>query len=298
MAAREELVSTHHLLGSELKVFSYPATARKRGVIFAVHGFRGDHHGLARIVAQLPGYTVIVPDLPGFGASTPMSGTHDVPGYTELLAALADELDLPQSTVLLGHSFGSIVAAELATQRDFAALLLLNPISEPALESSQALLAGITSGYYRLCAALPTGIGEGLLRSRMFTDSMSLVMTKSQDPAVRAYVREQHRAYFGGFHSRHTLAEAYRASITSTVLDYAPALDLPTLLVAGAQDELGSPASQERLRDAFGDARLVMLESVGHLIHYEKAEQTAAAITGFLREISARRRAADASSSS
>lgn len=289
MGPRTQLVTTHRLFGSAARVFTYRASApASAGVIYAVHGFRGDHHGLDRIISQLPGYTVVVPDLPGFGASSSMTqAPHDVEGYTRMLDVLADELGLGPGTHLLGHSFGSIVAARLAAGRDFASLTLLNPISEPALESSQALLARLTSGYYALCAALPARIGEPLLRSKLFTDGMSLVMTKSADPAMRSYVREQHRAYFGGFHSRDTLAEAYLASISHTVGEYSRGIGIPTLLVGGLQDELGTPATQEALRSTFAQARLVMLEDVGHLIHYEKAPETAAAIRRFLSPLSA-----------
>ena len=35
--------------------------------ILAVHGFRGDHHGLEPVVAQMPDVRWIMPDLPGFG---------------------------------------------------------------------------------------------------------------------------------------------------------------------------------------------------------------------------------------
>lgn len=288
MAPREQLVTTHHLNGAEIRVYTHLAQQPSRAVIYAVHGFRGDHHGLARIVSHLAHYTVIVPDLPGFGSSTSMADLeHDVNGYAAVLAQLAQELQLDSSVHLLGHSFGSIVAAKLATTRSFASLILLNPISELALESDQALLAKLTSGYYEVCAKLPARIGEPLLRSKLFSDAMSLVMTKSKDPLTRAYVRDQHRAYFGGFHSRATLAQAYRASISATVGDYAPQLDLPTLMVGGMQDELGTPQTQEALRARFADAHLVMLENAGHLIHYEKAPQTADAIENFLQKLAA-----------
>lgn len=286
MTPREQLVSIHHLNGAEVRVYTHLAQQPSRGVIFAVHGFRGDHHGLARIVSHLGHYTVVVPDLPGFGSSTSMEDhDHDVDGYADALNQLADELQLDSSVHLLGHSFGSIVAANLATVRRFASLTLLNPISELALESDQAMLAKLTSGYYEVCAKLPARIGEALLRSQLFSDAMSLVMTKSKDPQIRSYVREQHRAYFGGFHSRATLAQAYRASISATVGHYAPRLGLPTLMIGGMQDELGTPQTQEALRASFANAQLVMLQNVGHLIHYEKAAETAAAIDGFLQRL-------------
>lgn len=282
--AREQLVTAHALAGSELKVFTYlAASARPAGVIFAVHGFRGDHHGLDRIISHLPEYTVVVPDLPGFGASGSMSELeHTVDGYAAVLNLLADQLQLDSAVHLLGHSFGSIIAAKLAALRGFATLTLLNPISEPALESSQALLARITSAYYDLGAWLPARLGEPVLRSRLFTDAMSLVMTKSKDAAMRRYVRDQHRAYFGTFHSAATLAQAYRASIGHTVGEFAAQIKIPALLIGGELDELGSLQTQTQLAAQFVDSRLIMLPNVGHLIHYEKSEQVASEIRSFL----------------
>jgi pimeloyl-ACP methyl ester carboxylesterase len=286
MTPRTELVTTHTLYGSMTKVYSYPAsTKQSAGTILAVHGFRGDHHGLARIVEQLPQYTIIVPDLPGFGSSSSMHLPHDVPGYAMALSTLADEFALPSGTILLGHSFGSLVAAKLAAERGFSALVLLNPISELALDSSQALMAKLTGFYYELCARLPERLGSAVLRSKAFSDAMSVVMTKSKDRTMRRYVRAQHRAYFGGFHSRVSLAQAYQASIAHTVGEYSADIDIPVLMVGGMLDELGSPQTQESLRESFADARLVMLPNVGHLIHYEKAGDTAAAIDKFLQHL-------------
>ena len=83
-----------------------------------LHGLRGDHHGLAPIVAHLDGLRVLVPDLPGFGESSPLpADSHDVEGYRawtrDLLAIIAPDGD----AVLAGHSFGSIVAAARSRPR-------------------------------------------------------------------------------------------------------------------------------------------------------------------------------------
>src|SRR3546814_8899764 len=58
--------------------------------VIAVHGFRGEHHGLEPVVAYLPDVRVISPDLPGFGESAPVPGrTHDLDLYAEWLNAFA-----------------------------------------------------------------------------------------------------------------------------------------------------------------------------------------------------------------
>ncbi|WP_309079796.1 alpha/beta fold hydrolase [Zhihengliuella sp.] len=299
MSPRRALVSTHELHGATVRCWTYPGSAdavaagRARRLpppeaVVAVHGFRGDHHGLARLIEALPETTFVVPDLPGFGSSTEIPEDsphrHDIDGYAAVLSALVEDLAIGDHAVLLGHSFGSIVAAAhaAASPHRWSGLILINPISEPALEGSEAVLSRLAHLFYRCGEALPAPIGERLLRWRLVTDVMSLAMTKSRDRATRDYVREQHRRYFGGFTSRRALLEAFGASISCTVRDYAASIPLPTLLVAGALDELGSPASQRALADLFPDARLRMIDGVGHLIHYEAAPAAASLVRGFL----------------
>lgn len=288
---RPSLHSIHEVRGSQVHCWTYPTQTTCRGVILAVHGFRGDHHGLIRLVEQLPGYTVIVPDLPGFGVSTPFAAVtghpapgHNAEGYAEVISALRADLELSQDTILLGHSFGSIVAAGYLAKHpeDFAQLVLINPICEPALEGNQALMSRAASLYYTAGAVLPAKLGEGLLRSRLITDLTSLAMLKSKDPAMRAYVFDQHRRYFSGFTSRSTLREAYAASITQTVRDVAARVSQPTLLVVGERDELGSIRAQRALERAFPRGVMRVIPHVGHLIHYEKAPEAGALINDFL----------------
>src|SRR6478735_8020419 len=54
--------------------------------VIAVHGFRGEHHGLEPVVAHLPDVRIISPDLPGFGETPPMPDTrHDIAAYAAWL---------------------------------------------------------------------------------------------------------------------------------------------------------------------------------------------------------------------
>src|SRR5690606_7682380 len=100
-----------------------PETASEREpvTVIAVHGFRGEHHGLEPVLAYLPEVRVIAPDLPGFGESPPLPGrTHDLDEYAQWLREFA--ASVAPGAVILGHSFGSIVvsaavAGGLATPR-------------------------------------------------------------------------------------------------------------------------------------------------------------------------------------
>lgn len=250
-----------------------------------VHGFRGDHHGLLRVVENLPGYRIIVPDLPGFGASGPLApSNHTVQGYARVVGTLLRELGLGPETVLLGHSFGSMVAAEFAAANPGALseLILVNPICEPALEGGQRIASRLAEFYYLAGARLPERLGLALLRNRLIVRLMSIFMAKTKDPDLRRYIHAQHDAYFSAFSGRDVLLEAFRASITGTVTDSASALALPVLLIAAEEDDLGSVAGQQRLAALMPDAELHVIPAVGHLVHYETPDKAAALITGFL----------------
>lgn len=282
---RPALALTLDLDGAAVRTWVHPAVGTPAGVLLCAHGFRGDHHGLRRLVNALPQYLVIVPDLPGFGASTPVAGgSHDAEYYAALLASLAGQLELPDDTILLGHSFGSVVAARLAAAAPdrFSALALVNPISRPALEMNSPLASAVAGAYYRVAARLPRAAGEALLRARVVVDVTTLAMLTSRDPAVRRWVRDQHRSYFSAFSDPATLLQAYASSVRDSVRDVAAELSVPTLLVAGERDPLGSVEAQRTLRDLIPRAELVVIPQVGHLIHYETPASAAGAIEDFL----------------
>lgn len=253
--------------------------------IVMVHGFRGDHHGLERVVELLPGHRIIMADLPGFGASPAFaSGKHDIPGYVAFLAAFLDTLELSPDTVLLGHSFGSIVVSHFVAAHPGRVypLILVNPIASPALEGPKGIMTKLAVFYYWASAKLPASLGNALLRSKLIVYVMSVTMSKTRDKQLLAFIHGQHHAYFSGFANRDMLLESFQASVSGTVREVATSLTLPTLLIAGAQDEIATLPHQHKLVEILPDGELVVIDGVGHLIHYETPLPAAAAISDFL----------------
>lgn len=254
--------------------------------VIAVHGFRGDHHGLLPITARLGSCRVITPDLPGFGVSPPFSsGRHDVESYAAWLADFCRRVRRDgEHQVIIGHSFGSVIsAAAVAGGLTPDALVLINPIAAPALEGPRALLSRIAVGYYRAGAMLPESVGAPWLTSRWIVRGLSEVMTTTRDPGLRSWIHDQHRRYFSSFADRRVVVEAFAASVSHHVGEYADRIAAPTLLIAGDHDDIVPVRAAQRLAEQIPDSRLLVLADVGHLIHYERAEAAAAAITGFLR---------------
>lgn len=277
--------------GSDLHYWTYgtdPAAQRSEDEtpLVMIHGLRGTHHGLELIAGHVPGRPVVVPDLPGFGDSGPMQDRcHDVEGYARLVIELVERLggrDRP--VLLLGHSFGSLIAAHAASVAPelVQRLILVNPISTPALRGPRAVLSRLTSVYYRLGRALPPRLGRRLLSNRGIVLAVSRAMVRTRDTQLRRFVHDSHLRYFSRFHSPALLAESYDASVTHTVADYAATLTMHTLLIAGATDDIAPVRGQRRLMAELADAELVVLPEVGHLVHYETPMAAAQAIQRFL----------------
>lgn len=265
--------------------------------LLMVHGFRGDHHGLQLIVDALDDHEVLVPDLPGFGSTPPLSaGEHDAHSYAQVIDALAGALNLGDGDVVLGHSFGSvIVATHVADQnrldpgRTWAGVVLLNPISDHIFSGRLLPGALLVEAYYWLCRRLPPTPALALLRSQLVVGLMNLSMIVTRDPEIIDHVRREHRRHFGGFSDRTAVLQAYRSSSRATVTAIAHRLRIPTLLVIGARDQLSTLRGRTRLASRLPGARVDVIRDVGHLLHYEKPAATARAVRRFLTETRGRR---------
>lgn len=253
--------------------------------IVLVHGFRGDHHGLEPIAARLAEFNVIVPDLPGFGVSEPLPGTHDIEGYASWLESFLAALQ-PEHLVLVGHSFGSIVvSAMLATQAGIARpelVVLINPIGAPALSGPRAVFTRLAIFYYWFSSVLPERLGFALLRNAVIVRVMSEAMAKTKDRPLRRWIHDQHARYFSAFADRSVVLEAFRASVSHDVSEYAAAIDEPVLLIAADRDDITPLQAQQRLQTLFSDALLHVVHGVGHLVHYEAPDEAAGEVRAFV----------------
>jgi pimeloyl-ACP methyl ester carboxylesterase len=268
-------------------VYEPEKTTPETRTILVIHGFRGDHHGLLRVADQLPDMRLIMPDLPGFGDSAAFTDAgHTVERYGGFISDFMAALGLGPETVLLGHSFGSIVASHFVAAHPGAVhpLILINPIAAPALEGPKGVMTRLAVLYYRLSARLPRPLGLALLRSPLIVRVMSIAMAKTKDKSLLRFIHGQHHAYFSAFANRESLLESFTASVSSNVADVASRLTLPVLLIAGEKDEIALLRDQYRLAGLLPDPTLEVIPGVGHLIHYETPEPAAGFIRRFLKD--------------
>ena len=263
--------------------------------IVMIHGFRGDHHGLEPIVAELgDDVRVIIPDLPGFGASDALPGISDIGAYQrwlgEFFAAVGESASTSHAgvPVILGHSFGSIVvAAALAEGLAAPHAIFINPIAANALQGPNAFMTRLAVLYYKAAAALPEKAGFALLKNKAIVRIMSNTMAKTPDPELRTWIHAQHDAYFSDFVSRASVLEAFETSVGNDVSQFVDAINARShpvkfLLLVADRDDITALPEQKLLAARLAGAQLEIVTGVGHLVHYEAPDFAARNIRSFM----------------
>jgi pimeloyl-ACP methyl ester carboxylesterase len=277
-------VGVEHVLGVDDTTthwWEYPSSARAETLVF-VHGFRGDHHGLQLIADALPEYRILIPDIPAFGSSTSWpSGVTSIDDYGRWLRAFLAATQSDDS-VVLGHSFGSIVVTNALRGVRTAPIILVNPISQRVLTGPKRVAAALAALWYAVGRVLPAGLSSAWLGNPLFVRAMSQMLAKSRNPLLRRWIHDQHARYFSSYSDRDSLVSAFTVSTTATVADYATQIDASVLLIAADRDDITPLDAQRAIQREFPDAELHVLEDVGHLVHYEKPIETAAVIRDFL----------------
>lgn len=259
----------------------------KKPTLILIHGFRGTHHGLELIAKELAqDFNCVIPDLPGFGEG-PVSDSYTLESYVEWLRGFVAAHSAEEKPHLLGHSFGSIVAAAYVAKHPetINKLVLVNPIGAPALEGPRAFLSKLAVVYYWIGKKLPAKAGKSWLSSKPSVMIMSNVMAKTKDKTLRHYIHDQHLQYFSRFHSADSVYDGFVTSVSHSVRDVAPKITAGTLLVAGDKDDITPLAKQKELQQLFPHATLVVIEDVGHLTHYETPAQVAKAVQAFIKSV-------------
>jgi pimeloyl-ACP methyl ester carboxylesterase len=213
--------------------------------------------------ALAAGHRVIAPEHPGAGESQGLEHVEDlwdlVLYYNELLDALGVD-----SATVIGHSFGGMVAAELASTspQRVDRLVLIAPLGLWRDDHPVPDISGIPAAERpRLVLADPDGALAASLPAPDPTDPEQLFRAAQTMASILQFtwpLPDQ------GLSKR-----LYR-------------LHAPTLLVWGAQDRFVDPVYGEDFRAMIADARLEIVDGAGHLPQIEQPERTIALITAFL----------------
>lgn len=285
-AAARAIEKSVSVSGCKSAYWFYPGPTVEAPAILLIHGYRGNHRGLEAIAGALDDFNVYIPDLPGFGKSEPFEKNHSIQNYANWLSGFISALDLDRKPILLGHSFGSIICAAFAANSSQILMLVLeNPVSAPALDGDKVFISKLTEKFFRVIGSVRPNLADWLLKSWPMVRGMSIVMTKSRDRELRAWIHKQHDDNFNDFASTRVALEGYAASISDNVRNYAGKFQVPTLVIIGDRDEITSTEHQQKMTDSIPAKKYLSLhQGIGHLTHYESPVLVADDIRTFVAE--------------
>ena len=247
--------------------------------LLLLHGNPDSHLMWLPLIAKLRGnYHLIVPDLPGFGASEARADHSEttLKGMADWVAHLLDALDVERPVDLLMHDFGGVYGLAFATtypervrrliitnsvfQQDYRWHFWARVWRQPRLGELAMLLMGVPwLGKAMFSAALRSG-GPGLSQ-RQITDAYRRFTPSVRQQALQLY-RATDPGNFAGWETRMLVVTA----------------EHPTLVLWGQRD----PFIATRYADRFGASKVERFNEAGHWVVVEAADRVAPLIDAHL----------------
>lgn len=242
-------------------------------VVFLLHGVGGGKEAWAhnQPVLASQGFRTVAWDMPGYGASAPLSPCTN--------ARLADALKTliahvgARRNVLLGHSMGGMVAQELVALHPALVHGLVLYSTSPAFGKADG--AWQQQFLQSRFAPLDRGLGMAGLANQL----VPTMFASAADPARIA----EAAALMAG-----VPAESYRAALSAIVsfnrLAALGDIAVPTLCLAGELDLNAPPAVVEKMAGRIPAAAYACLPQVGHIANLEQPELFNHAVLTFLKQ--------------
>jgi pimeloyl-ACP methyl ester carboxylesterase len=254
--------------------------------VVLLHGQPGSGADWRQVADRLaPGLRVVALDRPGYGASRQGAG-----GFGYNARAVVAELDARgiERAVLVGHSYGGGVAlavAQLAPERA-EALVLLASVGPGCLTGWDRLLAAPVAG--EVCAVTAWWLTPWLARARLAAIAALRGRPIAADEHVNWHIwghaHHDHGPVWRSFLTEQRALVREVGGLSASLAGVAQ----PVLLIADPHDTLIPVGTTHQLAAVLPDARVQLVDQIGHHLPRRGAPQIAAAITGFLADLDKR----------
>lgn len=240
--------------------------------LLILHGWGGSSSSWIKIQNLLAqNYQVIVPDLPGFGKSTPPQQPWGIEDYCNFVLDLIQKLNL-DSFYLVGHSFGGGIAVKFTAEnpQPVRSLILCAPAGikpEPGLKTKLFFWAA--------------KLGEAIFSLRP--------LVRFKDKARNYFYTLLRNRDYGK--ANQTMKEtmkkvlSYYTNLNSgsgPFLDDLTRIKPSTLLIWGDRDKLVSVEYARIFKRKIRNSELEVFSKVGHSPHLEAPDQLSRIISNFL----------------
>lgn len=206
----------------------------------------------------------VIRALPGFGGAGAPATKMTIDDYAR---QVVEEFDEAEQAIFAGLSMGGYIA--LAIARNFPERmsgLILIDTKETADNEEQR------KGRYAMIEKVR---GSGV---QPVIDSMLPKMLTSEAPEE---MRERVREIMASSSPEGVIAALEAMATRADSTDLLPKINVPALVVVGAEDTITPPADAERMARVLPNATLVSIPGAGHLSNYEKWERFNRAVVSF-----------------
>lgn len=232
------------------------------------HGAGGTSLEDPLLNALAASFTVYAPIFPGFGVDETETSVEDMLDFTLHGWDLVDALELDGPPLIVGHSMGAMIAAEMASvaRTDLRQLVLLNPAgmwidAEPTPDLFSMLPFEMAEVMFH-----DPVLGEKLLTGGLdFSDNQAL--TDFMVATARG-LGTAGKILFP-IPNRRLSKRIHRVGV-------------PTLIVGGKSDGLVPPSYIELWGESIAGSTIEMIDEAGHMVHLEQPDAVAAAIVSFI----------------
>lgn len=257
-------------IAADLYYFSHESedTSTKRPPLILIHGAGGNSLSWPPQIRRLADERIYALDLPGHGQSEG-TGRHSIDEYAEDVIAFMKALKI-RAAVLAGISMGSAIAITIALKYPKKVLGIGLLGSGAKLRVAPAILE--MAGNVNTFEAAVEMINENCFSAN--TPQNLLELSKKQMLEIRPPV----------------LLGDFLACNEFDVVGQLQKLDLPTLILCGAEDEMTPVKFSELLKSQIANSQLHILENAGHMVMLEQVDIVAELLKKFLDDLPPRAR--------
>lgn len=242
-------------------------------VLLLVHGFPLDHTMWRHQVRHFSRtHRIIAPDLRGFGNSGVTPGTVTMRQYADDCAGLLDALRVTEPVCLCGLSMGGYVAFQFFQHHR-------NRLNSLILCDTRAVADDAAGKQGR--EDLATRVlkeGPDFIASSMPEKLFAKRRLEAGDPIVAETQTQIRRTHPEGIAAA-SRGLAARPDVTGLL----GKIDVPTLVVVGAEDAISKADEMRQIAAAIPGARFVEVAGAGHMSPLEDPAAVNAAIEEFLK---------------
>jgi pimeloyl-ACP methyl ester carboxylesterase len=229
--------------------------------VLLLHGWGDDHTTFNDLIAELKkDFRVLALDLPGFGASESPKLAWNLDNYAIFLNHFLNKLAV-RTYAVVGHSNGGALAVRaLANGRIKATKLVL--IAASGIRNTNSARRFVIKLGAKIAKAATIWLPRSQrqkLRKKLYTTIGSDLLLKPE------------------------LQETFKRTVRQDVQADAAKLNLPTLLIFGAQDSAIPLSDAKRYHELIKGSVLEIINTNDHFIHHAEASKVNRLIKDFLR---------------